>query len=148
MPDYLAAITDFTTIEPDLRHWEREKEVAHSQTWFESNETSVPPAAETLDLRLAFLAEEARLQWRTRPDAAFADLKQAQAKRFGENIERGTLTITPIPTSGTPSADGDMAPSVVIPIHNEGECLETEVAELTGEMDAKGVDYELILAER
>jgi len=37
--------------------------------------------------------------------------------------------------------------SVVIPIHNEAECLETEVAELVREMEAKGVDYELILAE-
>ncbi len=37
--------------------------------------------------------------------------------------------------------------SVVIPIHNEAECLEAEVAELVGEMEAKGVDYELILAE-
>jgi glycosyltransferase involved in cell wall biosynthesis len=48
-----------------------------------------------------------------------------------------------------PSAVATLGPrySVVIPIHNEGECLETEVAELTGEMDAKGVDYELILAE-
>jgi glycosyltransferase AglD len=37
--------------------------------------------------------------------------------------------------------------SVVIPIHNEAECLDAEVAELVGEMDARGVDYELILAE-
>ena len=95
LPGYMAAITDFATLEAALKKWEREKEVAHWQAWFESNETSVLPAAETLDLRLAFLAEEARLQWRTQPDAPFADLKQAQAKRFGENIERGTLTLTP-----------------------------------------------------
>jgi glycosyltransferase AglD len=37
--------------------------------------------------------------------------------------------------------------SIVIPIHNEAECLATEVAELVGEMEARGVDYELILAE-
>jgi hypothetical protein len=91
----MTAIADFTPIEADLKRWERQREVAHWKTWFETNETAVPPAAETLDLRLAFLAEEARLQWRTRPDAAFADLKQAQAKRFGESIERGTLTLAP-----------------------------------------------------
>jgi hypothetical protein len=91
----MAAITDFTTLEAALKKWERQKEVAQWQAWFETNETSVPPAADTLDLRLAFLAEEARLQWRTQPDAPFADLKQAQAKRFGENIERGTMTIAP-----------------------------------------------------
>jgi glycosyltransferase involved in cell wall biosynthesis len=37
--------------------------------------------------------------------------------------------------------------SVVIPVHNEAECLDSEVAELVGELDVKGVDYELILAE-
>ncbi len=37
--------------------------------------------------------------------------------------------------------------SVIIPIHNEAECLEAEVAEMVTEMDAKGVDYEMILAE-
>ena len=37
--------------------------------------------------------------------------------------------------------------SVVIPIHNEAECLDAEVAELVAEMEAQGVDYELILAE-
>lgn len=37
--------------------------------------------------------------------------------------------------------------SIVIPIHNEAECLRAEVAELVAEMEARGVDYELILAE-
>jgi len=94
LPDYMAAITDFTRLEADLRNWERQKEVARWQVWFETNETVAPPAADTLDLRLAFLAEEARLQWRTQPDAPFVDLKQAQAKRFAESIENGTLTLT------------------------------------------------------
>jgi glycosyltransferase involved in cell wall biosynthesis len=37
--------------------------------------------------------------------------------------------------------------SIVIPIHNEAECLETEIHELVTELETKGVDYELILAE-
>jgi glycosyltransferase involved in cell wall biosynthesis len=37
--------------------------------------------------------------------------------------------------------------SVIIPIHNEADCLEAEVAEMVGEMEAKGVDYEMVLAE-
>ena len=43
----------------------------------------------------------------------------------------------------------DPAPrySVVIPIHNEADCLDAEVAELVAEMEARGVDYELLLAE-
>jgi superfamily II DNA or RNA helicase len=93
LPGYMAGITDFTPIEAALKKWEREKAVAHWQAWFEVNAPSVPPATETLDLRLAFLADEARLQWRTQPDAPFADLKQAQAKRFAESIEHGTLTL-------------------------------------------------------
>jgi glycosyltransferase AglD len=36
---------------------------------------------------------------------------------------------------------------IVIPIHNEAECLEAEVAEIVDDMEARGVDYELILAE-
>ena len=95
VPSYMAAITDLAPIEADLRQWERQKEVAHWQAWFEADQPSTPPAAETLDLRLVFYAGEARLQWRTQADAPFADLKQAQAKRFGENIERGALTLTP-----------------------------------------------------
>lgn len=37
--------------------------------------------------------------------------------------------------------------SIVIPIHNEADCLQAEIAELTGELEAREVDYELILAE-
>lgn len=36
---------------------------------------------------------------------------------------------------------------IVIPIHNEAECLEAEVAEIVDELNDRGVDYELILAE-
>ncbi len=37
--------------------------------------------------------------------------------------------------------------SIVIPIHNEAECLEEEVRGLVGELDAQAVDFELLLAE-
>jgi glycosyltransferase involved in cell wall biosynthesis len=37
--------------------------------------------------------------------------------------------------------------SIVIPIHNEAECLEAEVMELTGELEARAVEYEILLAE-
>ena len=95
LPGYLAVITDYSPIEADLKQWERQKEIARWQAWFETNEAPATATAETLDLRLAFLAAEARLQWRTQPDAPFSDLKQAQAKRFSENLERGALTISP-----------------------------------------------------
>ena len=95
VPGYMETITDLTLIEADLREWERQKAIAHWQAWFETDQTMAPPAEETVDLRLVFYAGEARLQWRTQADAPFTDLKQAQAKRFGENIERGALTLTP-----------------------------------------------------
>jgi len=37
--------------------------------------------------------------------------------------------------------------SIVIPIHNEAEYLEAEVGEIVGELEPRGVSYELILAE-
>jgi glycosyltransferase involved in cell wall biosynthesis len=37
--------------------------------------------------------------------------------------------------------------SIVIPVHNEAECLAAEVAELVSGLQAAGVDYELILVE-
>ncbi len=37
--------------------------------------------------------------------------------------------------------------SIVIPIHNEAECLAAEVSELVGGLQANNVDYELLLAE-
>jgi glycosyltransferase involved in cell wall biosynthesis len=37
--------------------------------------------------------------------------------------------------------------SIVIPVHNEAECLVAEVAELVGGLQEHGVDYELLLAE-
>jgi glycosyltransferase involved in cell wall biosynthesis len=37
--------------------------------------------------------------------------------------------------------------SIVIPVHNEAECLATEVAELVGGLQEHEVDYELLLAE-
>jgi hypothetical protein len=60
----------------------------------------------------------------------------------------------PVGQGGTAGAPSGVSPagapprfSIVIPIHNEAECLATEVATLVGGLEAQGVDYELILAE-
>ena len=47
------------------------------------------------------------------------------------------------------SSQGDARPrySIVIPIHNEADCLTDEVAELVGELQAREIEYELLLAE-
>jgi len=43
--------------------------------------------------------------------------------------------------------DGGPRFSIVVPIHNEAECLASEAAALVDELEARGVDYELLLAE-
>ncbi|MGH8023706.1 MAG: DEAD/DEAH box helicase, partial [Limisphaerales bacterium] len=53
------------------------------------------PNPEVLELRLAIFKNEARLQWRTNPELPFADLKQQQARKFGDDIHEGSLTPTP-----------------------------------------------------
>ncbi|MBN1632431.1 MAG: glycosyltransferase family 2 protein [Thermoleophilia bacterium] len=61
----------------------------------------------------------------------------------------GPLAAAPGGPGGPAAAAPAGAPlySIVIPIHNEAECLADEVAELVGGLEARGVDYELILAE-
>jgi len=53
------------------------------------------------------------------------------------------------PGSGAETVCSSAVPryTIVIPIHNEEECLESEVVELTQELDKRRVDYELLLAE-
>ena len=58
-------------------------------------------------------------------------------------------TDAPRPAGGGAGAPAVARPrfSIVIPIHNEAECLANEVAELVGGLEAHRVDYEIILAE-
>ena len=95
-PEFMEGITDFSLIEAELAEWEREKEIAHWEDWFRNFEGHAPAAdTGTLELRLALHPDEARLQWRTQPGAEFADFKQAQAKRFAEQFQQGTLNLAP-----------------------------------------------------
>ena len=66
---------------------------------------------------------------------------------MGDPVNGASAAAAP---SGSPgAAAGAASPrySIVIPVHNEAECLAGEVAELVGGLEARGVDYELILAE-
>jgi len=63
----------------------------------------------------------------------------SEAQAGGARRQEGTAVATGL-------ADVPMF-SIVIPIHNEEECLEREVGQLTAELDAQQVDYELLLAE-
>ena len=88
-PGFMDGITDFSLIEAELQEWERAKQVAHWKGWF-SRFDGLGMAADpgTLELRLVLHPAEARLQWRTQADAAYADFKQAHAKKFAEQFER------------------------------------------------------------
>jgi hypothetical protein len=89
-------ITDLSLIEAELAEWEREKEIAHWKDWFRNFDEPAPVSdAGTLELRLVLYPDEARLQWRTGTDAAFADFKQSHAKRFAAQFERGALNLAP-----------------------------------------------------
>ena len=93
-PQFMDGITNFSLIEAGMNEWEREKEIAHWKDWFRNFDEPAPVSdAGTLELRLVVLPAEARLQWRTEPGAEFVELKQAQAKKFTEQFERGALNL-------------------------------------------------------
>ncbi len=94
-PEFMDGITDFSLIEAAIIEWERDKEIAQWNDWFRKYEGHTAALGDngTLELRLMLYPTEARLQWRTQPEAPFADLKQVQAKKFAEQFEHGTLTL-------------------------------------------------------
>jgi glycosyltransferase involved in cell wall biosynthesis len=57
--------------------------------------------------------------------------------------------LVPVRESGAEPPQQGSAPkySIVIPIHNEADCLTDEVAGLVQDLQAREIDYELILAE-
>lgn len=64
------------------------------------------------------------------PEAGHLE-ETAEAGRLGEEGRAGSAPLY----------------SIVIPIHNEAGCLADEVTGLVSEMETRGVDYELLLAE-
>jgi len=95
-PAFLDGITDLSQIAPVMENWEREKQIAHWNEWFrEFDGHASATESDTLELRLVVLPDEARLHWRTLPTAAFSELKQAHAKKFADQFERGALNLGP-----------------------------------------------------
>jgi len=93
-PKFMEAITDFSLIETEMSQWERRREILRWHNWFRTFRGQAPAAEEgVLELRLVVLSEQARLEWRTDPNGAFAELKQRHAKTFAEKFERGELEI-------------------------------------------------------
>ena len=94
-PPFMDGITDLSLIEATLAARESDKEIAHWNAWFHKFDGRVPSASDPLELRCVVLADGARLEWRTGPDAEFVEFKQAHASKFGERFERGELNFTP-----------------------------------------------------
>jgi len=95
-PKFMDGITDLALIEPAIKKLERQKDIERWKNWFgEFQERPFVSDPNVLDLRLAIFEEEARLQWRTNPDAPFAALKQEQARKLGERFNEGALMLTP-----------------------------------------------------
>ncbi|HEY1788495.1 MAG TPA: DEAD/DEAH box helicase [Verrucomicrobiae bacterium] len=95
-PQFMDPITDFSPIEGTIKKLERQREVDRWKHWFtEFQDRPFISEPEVLDLRMAIFAAEARLQWRTSADMPFAELKQEQARRLGEQFNQGALALTP-----------------------------------------------------
>jgi hypothetical protein len=96
LPDFMLKVTDFSLVEPIMTKWARSKEIEQWKHWFRDFDHRASTSRITnLDLRLVILPKEARFQWRSGPEASYAELKQTQAKNFATQFERGLLNITP-----------------------------------------------------
>ena len=97
VPDFMKGVTDFSVIEPQMKAWQRGKEVAHWQGLLAAvhREQSASASATLLDLRLAIDLETVSIQWRNSPEQPFLDLKQTQARKLMNEYENGALQLTP-----------------------------------------------------
>jgi SNF2-related domain/Helicase conserved C-terminal domain len=95
-PEFMAGITDFELIEPEMKQWERDKAIERWKISFRLFEERAPVSEfGTLELRLAVGRDRAWLEWRCDGNGGFAVLKQAQASTMATQFEQGTLPIGP-----------------------------------------------------
>ena len=95
IPDFMEAATDFSAIEPKMRAWERKREVARWRSLLQSAPVADAAPEPVLDLQLVLDSTRLRVRWRQSADGPYAELKQAQARRFMEGFENGSLRLTP-----------------------------------------------------
>jgi superfamily II DNA or RNA helicase len=95
-PEFVAGITDFELIEPEMKQWERDQAIERWKASFHMF-TARPPVSEfgTIELRLALGGDRAWLEWRSDGNRGFAVLRQAQANAMAAQFEQGTLPIAP-----------------------------------------------------
>lgn len=95
-PKFMEGITDFSLIETAMDEWGRRKEINRWRNWLRSFRGHADSTEEgVLELRLVVLTKEARLEWRTDPQAAFVEMKSRHVKRFIEQFDAGGLEIQP-----------------------------------------------------
>ena len=96
LPEFMQAATDFSVIEPQMKAWLRDKEVAHWRgVLAAAQQEPAAGAATPLDLRLVIDAERVTVQWRSDPSQPFQELKQTHARRLMNEYEHGSLQLTP-----------------------------------------------------
>lgn len=96
VPGFMQKATDFSPIEPRMKAWEREKDVAHWRNLLSVvKDRHAPVEAALLDLRLVIDREAVTIQWRTSSAAPFQDLKQTHARKLMNEYENGALQLGP-----------------------------------------------------
>ena len=96
IPDFMLPVTDFDVIEPQMRNWERDKEISRWRARLDEAHTAGPTqAADPIDLRIALRAVDAVIEWRASAAEPFKELKQTQARRLLEAHLDGSLLLVP-----------------------------------------------------
>src|SRR6266404_542573 len=95
IPEFMQAVTDLSMIEPAMKAWEREKEIAFWQANLAQSSLSFAPEAEPTDFRLMILPKEARIQWKNSFEEKFKDLKQKHLQAISEEYRTGSLAVAP-----------------------------------------------------
>lgn len=95
IPKFMQASTDFTSIEPGMKAWERRKEIDLWRKNLAQASQASAPETDPVDLRLMILPQEARLQWKNGSEAEFKDLKQSHLNRLSDDYQAGKLAVAP-----------------------------------------------------
>ena len=97
IPGFLAAITDFETIQEPLAAMKRKKDIARWQEQLRMVSGNRPPARRSspVDFQLVLAPEAAHLEWKLAEGGAFKRLKQTELRRFAEQYHAGSLDIVP-----------------------------------------------------
>ncbi len=95
VPEFMQSVTDFSIIEPQMKAWQRSKEVAHWRNLLAASPVTKAGSEPPLDLQLVVEKERLRVCWRQADSQPFAELKQTHARKFMQSYENGSLSLSP-----------------------------------------------------